>query len=82
VIYYVFQPLQLELQNREVRTVNRATALSVNAMFIDCVGMGVDLGFGALAERSLPLAFGYGAVLSLAGLLLFLLFCRGKESVR
>lgn len=82
VVCELFQPLQLELQNREVRTVNRATALSVNAMFVDLVGMGVDLGFGALAERSLPLAFACGALLSAVGLGLFLCFCRGKAAAR
>lgn len=67
----LFQPFELELQNRQIRTQNRATALSVNAMLTDSIGAGTNLLFGALAQRSLPGAFFFGGGLCLAGLLLF-----------
>ena len=65
------QPLQTELQNRQVTTENRATALSVNSVFMDSVGIGTNVVFGALAEYSLPIALGFGAVVCVAGWLLF-----------
>lgn len=65
------QPLQTELQNRQVMTDNRATALSVNSVFMDSMGIGTNVVFGALAEYSLPIALGFGAVVCAAGWLLF-----------
>ena len=67
----LFQPMQMELQNQQVRTAHRATALSVNAMLVESVGVGTNLVFGALAEYSLPAAFFFGAGLCAVGLLLF-----------
>lgn len=52
-----FQPLRMTLQNRMIRSRNRATALSVQAMLQGAVGAGVSLLLGALGQRSLPLAF-------------------------
>ena len=63
----VFEPIQLEMQNREVRTANRATELSIFAIIIDSIGAGASLAFGALAERSLALGFGFGAAACIAG---------------
>lgn len=67
----IFRPLQLELQNRQVTTDKHATALSINAMFIDCVAIGINLIFGYLAQISLTAAFLYGAVICFIGLLCF-----------
>ncbi|WP_297212664.1 MFS transporter [uncultured Flavonifractor sp.] len=67
----LFQPLQLELQNREISTADRATALSVGAMVMDVVGVGANLAFGAVADRSLSAALLLGGGLCAAGLLLF-----------
>lgn len=66
----LFQPLQTELQNRQISSENRATALSINAMLIDSIGVGTNLAFGALAERSLCSAFLFGTSLCVIGLLL------------
>ena len=76
VSFSLFQPLQTELQNRQITVQDRATALSVNAMTMDCVGVGTNVVFGALAERSLPLSFLFGAALCLAGGVLFALWFR------
>jgi len=37
ISFSVFQPLQMDLQNKRVVTRNRATELSINAVLIDCV---------------------------------------------
>ena len=76
ISFSLFQPMQTELQNRQITVQDRATALSVNAMTMDCVGVGTNVVFGALAERSLPLSFLFGAALCLAGGVLFALWFR------
>ena len=70
----LFQPLQLELQNRQITTEDRATALSVGAMVMDGVGVGANLAFGAAADFSLPSAFLLGGCLCGGGMLLFCLW--------
>jgi len=69
VSFSLFQPLQTTLQNRAVRTQNRATELSVNALLIDCVGVGTNLVYGKLADLDLPAAFLTGAALCAVGYL-------------
>ena len=64
----LFQPFQAQLQNRQVHTANRATALSIHAMLLDALAIGSNLTFGALAQWDLRLAFGYGAAAGLAAL--------------
>jgi len=71
VSHSLFQPLQLELQNRQVHTENRATALSINAMIVDSAGVGTNLVFGCLAKFSLRAALLFGAGLCMIGLCLF-----------
>jgi len=77
----LFQPFQMELQNRQVQTENRATELSINAMVIDCTGAGTNLIFGYLAELSLRAAFLLGACFCLLGLCLFLLWHSHREQI-
>ena len=72
----LFQPFQAQMQNQQIRTENRATALSVNAMLMDCVAVGSNLVFGALSEYSLTAAFVFGGLLSGAALLLLLTWYR------
>lgn len=67
----LFHPFFMELQNQQVTTPHRATALSVQAMLMDGVGVGTNLAFGALAELNLAYAFWLGGGLFLAGLVLF-----------
>ena len=76
LVYSLFEPMQLELQNRQISTVHRATALSIYAMIIDCVAICTNLSFGALAEKSLSLAFGFGTVICTAGAVMFLIWHR------
>ncbi|MCI7473716.1 MAG: hypothetical protein MSB10_08580 [Clostridiales bacterium] len=68
------QPFLMELQNKQVTTPHRATALSVHAMFIDGVGVGTNLAFGALAEINLARSFWLGGGICLTGLLLFIIW--------
>lgn len=66
----LFQPFQAQLQNRQVRTQNRATALSIHAMIIDGMAIIGNLAFGALAQWDLRLAFVFGAAAGLTALAL------------
>jgi MFS family permease len=76
----LFQPFQLDWQNRQIQTSDRATALSVNAMLVDSVGAGTNLAFGFLAQRSLPSAFLFGAGLCMAGTVLLFFWLRRKKT--
>lgn len=67
IVFSLFQPLQAELQNRQILTGNRATALSVNAVIIDSVGAGTNIAFGTLAEKNLSATFLFGAGLCILG---------------
>ncbi len=71
----LMQPLQTEVQNRRVATVDRATALSVYAVAMNGVGMGVYVLFGALAEAAVSAAFVFGGGLCLLGLWLMQRAC-------
>lgn len=71
ILNSIFQPLQLELQNRQITTDKHATALSINAMLIDCIAIGINLAFGYLAQISLTTAFLFGAGICFIGLLFF-----------
>ena len=66
------------MQNRQVRTEYRATALSIHAMLLDGIGAGTNLVFGALAERNLAGAFLFGAGICAVGTGLFLKWCRNR----
>ena len=67
IVFSLFQPLQTELQNRQIHTENRATALSVNAVIIDSVGAGTNIAFGTLAEKNLSVAFLSGGGMCILG---------------
>lgn len=68
----LFQPFQEEIQNRQIRSENRATALSIHSMLISCVAIGTNLVFGALSDRNLALAFFFGSGICLLSLAFFL----------
>jgi len=74
ISFSLFQPLQTELQNRQVKTRSRATELSIYALFIDSMGIGTNLVFGKLADINLSAALYLGAALCLVGFLCFLLW--------
>ena len=68
--FSLFTPLQTQLQNERIITAERATALSINAVMIDSVGVGTNLIYGAIAEKSLTAALVSGAALCVVGLAL------------
>lgn len=70
----LFQPFQAEIQNRQVKSANRATALSVYAMFMDGIAIGTNLIFGALSDWSLPSAFFFGGGICTLSLIFFSLW--------
>ena len=72
----LFQPFQAEIQNKRIQSGNRATALSINAMFVDCIAIGTNLIFGALSERNLSLAFVFGGSICCLSLVYFLIWYR------
>ena len=67
ISFSLLQPLQLEIRSRQVSGENRATVLSVQAVVMSGVAVGTDVLFGALAERALPVAFAFGAMLCVLG---------------
>lgn len=74
IAFSLFSPLQTQIQNDQISTANRASALSINAVMIDSAGIGTNLIFGALAERNLMWALLFGALLCFCGLILLELF--------
>lgn len=72
----LFQPFQAEIQNKQIKTENRATALSINAMLIDCIAIGTNLIFGALSEQNLSLAFLFGGGICCLSLVCFFIWYR------
>ena len=72
----LFQPFQAEIQNKRIQSGNRATALSINAMFVDCIAIGTNLIFGALSERNLSLAFVFGGGICCLSLICFFIWYR------
>lgn len=81
ISFSLFQPLQMEMQNKQVVSQNRATELSINAVIINCVGIGTNLIYGKLADVNIAFAMFTGALLCFAGFLLIYLWqtkCRGN----
>ena len=81
IVFSLAQPLQTELQNEQITTVNRATALSINAVIIDSIGICTNVVFGALAKNNLVSAFLFGAVLCMTGLVMFEIWGRGTKKI-
>jgi len=75
--FSLFQPLQMELQNKYVITQNRATELSINALIINSVGIVTNLIYGKLADDNLSFAMLAGSLMCFIGLLL-IVFWRTK----
>lgn len=69
--YMLSAPLFTRLQNEQVRTQNRATELSVNAVLMDGVAVMTNLVFGRLAEVNLAHAMLLGAAFCAAGFMLW-----------
>lgn len=75
----LFVPLQTELQNRHVKSADRATVLSIYAVLTEGTGIVTNLLFGAAAQASLPYAMACGAVLCAFGAAFYVWWHRGRE---
>lgn len=62
--------MQMQVQHQQVRSANRATALSVNAMVMESVGAGANLAFGVLIQGGLTLTLTAAGGLCLLGTVL------------
>jgi len=71
VCFSLMQPLQMELQNKQITGRERATALSVNAMVMESMGIFLNLIFGRLADLRLEAAMFLGAILCGGGAVLY-----------
>lgn len=65
--FSLFSPLYQELQNGAITTTDRATALSMNAVIHDGLGIFLNLLFGAVAQTNVNGAFLLGAGLCMLG---------------
>lgn len=73
LVFSLFDPLQMDIQNMQVLTDNRATELSINSTIITLVGIVTNLIFGRLAEYNISFAFGFGAVICTFGASMFII---------
>ena len=79
ISFNLFSPLSSELQNREITTSNRATALSYNSMYINSMMTVINIIFGRIAEENLSIALAFGMFLCiLGGILIHLWFLRSN----
>ena len=69
--FSLLQPLHMDLQNKQITGRDRATALSMNAVVMESIGIFLNLMFGALAEAHLAWAMLLGAVLCGWGAVLY-----------
>ncbi len=67
----VFSPLQTQLQNQQIISANRATALSVQSVFMSSIGCVTSLAFGRAAESGVSLAMTLAFLCCVCGLVLF-----------
>ena len=65
--FSLMQPLHMELQNRQITGKDRATALSINSVVMQSIGISLNLLYGYMAEVRLDSAMFAGAVLCAAG---------------
>ena len=69
--FSLMQPLHMDLQNKQITGQDRATALSMNAVVMESLGIFLNLIFGRVAELRLPAAMVLGAVFCVMGAILY-----------
>ena len=72
--------VQSRFQNEEIHVSNRASALSLQAVFLECTGAVVSPVYGCLADISLPISFLAASAACLAGYLLFLFWYKKRSA--
>ena len=75
----LFEPFFLNIQQEEVKSQNRASSLSINAMLMNIIGIGVNLLFGAFSNMGLFASFYFGVVISILSLIIFYSWCKSKR---
>ena len=78
----VFSPLQSQLQNEQITDVNRASALSVQSVFMASIGCVTNLAFGRAAEGNIRFAMTLACSCCIAALLLFMLWCKALAKIK
>ena len=73
--FSLLQPLHMELQNRQITGRDRATALSVNAVVMESIGIFLNLIYGRIAQDNLSHAMFLGSVLCLLGMIFYRCSC-------
>jgi predicted MFS family arabinose efflux permease len=73
--FSLLQPLHVELQNRQIIGRDRATALSVNAVVMESIGILLNLIYGRIAEENLAHAMFLGSALCGLGIILYRRSC-------
>ena len=76
--FSLLQPLHMELQNRQITGQDRATALSVNAVVMESLGILLNLIYGRIAEANLARAMFLGAALCGLGMILYRCSCNSR----
>ena len=69
--FSLMQPLHMELQNRQITGKDRATALSINSVVMQSIGILLNLFYGYMAEVRLDSALFAGAVFCAAGAVIY-----------
>lgn len=69
--FSLMQPLQMDLQNKQITGQDRATVLSINAVVLESLGIFLNLLLGSLADVQLSFAMFLGAVLCGLGAVLY-----------
>lgn len=69
--FSLMQPLQMDLQNKQITGQDRATVLSINAVVLESLGIFLNLLLGSLADVQLSFAMFLGAALCGLGAVLY-----------
>jgi len=74
-------PISSDIQNKSIKTANRATMLSAYAMVVDMVSAAVNMGIGRAADYSLQAAFILNSILCIAALVLNEYYFRKQKAI-
>ncbi|WP_051541944.1 MFS transporter [Clostridium lundense] len=72
--FALVQPLSLDIQNKSIKTADRATMLSIYAMISDVIASAVNIAIGKSADISLGFSFVICGILSLVALIFIIIY--------
>ena len=73
ISWSMFEPVQIQIQNTEIKSENRATVLSINSALMSLLAVFTNVIFGKTADVNINYAFLLGAGFCAAGLVLYIL---------